>query len=409
MALIVPVPGSKSMTQRALVIAALAERPARVRGALSCDDTQHLTNVLRQLGTELIWERDQVSVVAHPLVGSGRPLWCGQGGTVLRFSCCLAAVAQGEIVLDGDARLGHRPIAGLLRALTQLGVTIRSLHTGVPVPLALRREWPAARELSVDGSQSSQFASGLLLVAPRLAEGLVLRLMGDLVSAPYVNMTLEMMRRAGAVVRWQGEGAIEVAPGSYFAAEAPAVIEVEPDWSSAAFILAAAQIAGVQVTIPGLAPPSESVQGDHAFLSILQQLRADGPHDIDLRDTPDLIAPLAALALFGSHPTRVRGVAHARTKESDRIAVLCEALRAVGAQVVEHPDGLDIMPLQRAGRAGVQLDPRGDHRMAMAFGLLGLRLPGIWIRNHQCVSKSFPGFFAALQSIQSSAPKAADA
>jgi 3-phosphoshikimate 1-carboxyvinyltransferase len=396
MTLILQAPGSKSMTQRALVLGALAEGPVRIRGALDCDDSGHLTEILRALGAEVTWRGSEVEVRPHGLRGTGERLECGNAGTALRFAACLSLVAGGELVLDGDARMRQRPVAGLGEALRRLGVEVRYLGNDGYPPLALRRISEPPDAASVEASRSSQFASGLLLVAPRLPKGLVLDLEGPPVSAAYLRMTVEMMLRAGARVERAEARRLVVAAGSYSAQ----AIEVEPDWSAAAFLLAGARLSGCQVRIPGLASPETSLQGDSAFDSLARELEQRHPHDLDLTDTPDLIAPIAALAVFASRRTRIRGAAHTRIKESDRVSVLSESLRRLGVGVVEHEDGLEIEPAPVIPGGEIELDPAGDHRMAMAFGVLSLRMPGIRIRTPECVSKSFPEFWTALASIR---------
>lgn len=389
-------PGSKSMTQRALLIAALGDGPATISGGLRCDDSRYLSEVLGALGVAVRWDGERVDVAPGLLAAPEGVQYVGNAGTAMRFAACLSLLVDGELVLDGDARMRERPIGALVEGLAALGVSGRYLGRAGYPPIALARGAALQSEVELDISLSSQYASGLLLVAPRLPAGLVLRLKGDKVSLPYLHMTVEMMRRAGAEVRWPaGADEIAVAPGHYRARH----LMVEPDWSTAAFLLGAAQIAGCEVDLPGLEAPGRSLQGDAAFAAFLAQLRARAPVRIDLRDTPDLIAPLAAVALFARAPTRLEGVAHARVKECDRIAVLAAELTKVGAVVREQPDGIEIEPLDRSRvPAGpIELDPASDHRMAMAFGLVSLRVPTIVVREPDCVSKSFPAFWRELE------------
>ncbi len=397
----VRVPGSKSMTQRGLVIGALSRRPVRLRGALDCDDSAHLSRALASLGAEVRWDGDQVVVEPGELRGRGQVLACGNGGTALRFAACLSLVANGSITLDGDARMRQRPIGPLGSALRDLGVAVEyGGQEGYP-PITVQRVGEPPACVDIDAAASSQFASGLLLVAPRLRLGLTVRMVGGLVSAPYVAMTTTMMSRAGAVVRWTSETSVRVAPGGYFPDPCDAVIDIEPDWSSASFLLAAGFVLDRDVIVEELPEPSRSCQGDAAFAALLEELRRPRAHDIDLSASPDLIAPLAAACLFASERTRIRGVAHARIKESDRIAVLAQELRKLGARIEEHPDGLGLAPIDASAGVAAELDPHGDHRMAMAFGVLSLRMPGIRVHDMRCVSKSFPSFWAQLERVRS--------
>jgi 3-phosphoshikimate 1-carboxyvinyltransferase len=392
-------PGSKSMTQRALIIAALAREPVVIAGALECDDSRYLSEVLRALGITVRWEGTTVTVNPAALRAPAAPQFVGNAGTAMRFSSCLSLLIEGELSLDGDARMRQRPIGSQAEALQRLGVTVRYLGEAGYPPIALQRGSQIASEVALDISLSSQYASGLLLVAPRLPQGLTVVLQGQQVSLPYLRMTCEMMRGAGVDVNWEETNRIRVAPGSYQRSQ----MTVEPDWSTAAFLLGAAEIAQIDVELPHLALPAESLQGDAVFLSLIERLRQPGPHEIDLRDAPDLIAPLTAVALFARDETTIRGVAHARVKECDRIAVLCRELSRIGAEMHEYPDGLRVVPLRppyRDRAASVELDPESDHRMAMTFGLAGLRVPGIVVREPECVSKSFPEFWSELERIR---------
>lgn len=403
MTLAVSVPGSKSMTQRALVMAALALRPMVIRGALPCDDSSHLTELLRTLGIRVEWEGASVSVRPGPLRGSDRVLFCGNGGTALRFGACLSLVADGPLHLDGDARMRERPVGPLGDALERLGVRVE--YPGKPgfPPLRLERTGPVPGAVEVDASLSSQFGSGLLLVAPALGHPFTVRLTGNRVSEPYLEMTLRMMERAGIRIERPDTRTCRVFPGDY-GAGSPEGFAVEPDWSSAAFVLAAGFVSGQPLRVPDLLPPEESLQGDAAFGAMLEALSSGGEIEIDLTRTPDLIAPLAACALYARGPVRIRGAAHTRIKECDRIAVLAGAFRKLGAAVSEHNDGLDLRPLESPPPGEVTLDDAGDHRMAMAWGVLSLRSPGIRAANPGCVTKSFPGFWETLERIRSAEP-----
>ncbi|MBK8480694.1 MAG: 3-phosphoshikimate 1-carboxyvinyltransferase [Proteobacteria bacterium] len=397
-ALTLSCPGSKSMTQRALMIAALAETPVQIDGALACHDSHYLTLLLRALGVRVDWDGTRINVApAATLRSDGKPLYVGNAGTAMRFASCLALVVEGELQLDGDARMRERPIGPLVATLAQLGVQARYLgREGCP-PVVLRRGAQAApARATIEASQSSQYASGLLLVGARLPAGLELTLGGQAVSLPYLQMTAAMMQRAGAELCWLDAGRIVVSPRPYRASR----IAVEPDWSTAAFLLAAGELLGRPLHIPGLVDAAHSLQGDAIFVELLEELRRPQPHRIDLGPTPDLIAPLAALASFASHPTTIAGVAHARIKESDRIAVLCQQLGRAGVEVEERVDGLVIHPWRAADHAPVTLEPANDHRMAMAFGLLSLRLDHVAVAERDCVAKSFPQFWDVLARLR---------
>jgi 3-phosphoshikimate 1-carboxyvinyltransferase len=313
---------------------------------------------------------------------------------VLRFLAPLALLVDGALSLDGSARLGERPHHGLVHALEQLGVEVTRAENGL-LPLLLRRRRSSSQdsqqEVAVDATRSSQFASGLLMVAPLLPGGLKLALKGEPVSLPYLELTAATMRSRGVRVSVDGpRWAVE--PGRY--QSGPQTIE--GDWSSAAFLLAAATIAGRPVHVENVT--EDSAQGDRAIVGFLAELARPRPHAFDLSECPDLLPPLAAAAVFASHPSVIAGVGHARIKESDRVATLAQGLAAAGARAEERPDALCVEP--GGSLRPARLDPRGDHRMAMAFALLGLRAEGIEVTDRDCVSKSYPGFWEDLARLR---------
>lgn len=393
------VPGSKSMTQRALIIGALSEKPRRISNALLCDDSERLTALLRSLGAGVSWAGNEVEVAPAKLRSDGARIDCGSGGTTARFGAALSLVTDGAFILDGDSRMRERPVRPLVNALRLLGVRVESEGREGFLPMRFeRRDEPGARaSIVLDVSASSQYASALMLVGARLREGLDLELEGDVVSRDYLEMTAEMMSRAGARVGIDGRQ-IVVGPGGY-PNDVP--LAVEADWSSASFLLAASWIGDVRVEIEGLTPPDRSIQGDSIFPKLLSEFASGRDHTFDLSDTPDLVAPLAAAALFASHPTAIRGIAHARLKESDRISALVEELRKLGASVEERTDGFVLQPLGARSAQPATLTTRGDHRLAMAFGVIGLRIAGVAADNPDCVSKSYPGFWEAVDKIRS--------
>jgi len=382
------VPGSKSETQRALIVTALAAGRSLIRDPLDCDDSRVLRTALRACGVSINEEPRSWSVQAGPLRAPPTALHCGDAGSALRFLAPLALVVEGELLLDGSARLRERPLAELLAALRSLGASVRYLEAAGRLPLGLLRSDEPGDRVAVDLTRSSQFASGLLLAAPRLDRGLCLELLGRTVSRPYLDLTLRMMRDLGAGVEEEGR-CLRVAASGY----RPGELQVGGDWSSAAFLLAASAISGREVELEGVAP--DSGQGDRVIVELLAELARPGPHRFDLTDCPDLLPPLAAAAALGEHRAEIVGIAHARLKESDRPHVLATGLLAAGLRVVEAQDRLELEP--GGTLRPVRLDPAGDHRMAMAFGLLSLREPGIQIEDPQCVSKSYPGFWEHLE------------
>jgi 3-phosphoshikimate 1-carboxyvinyltransferase len=423
-------PGSKSQTQRALILASLAGGESALLHPLDCDDSRHLRRALRVLGAEIDdgdprrW-RVRRGALGRPALGPpalgrpalGRPagrreLWCGEAGSTTRFLAPLSLLVPDELVLDGAPRLRERPLGQLLGALRALGVEVhRGGGDGLPVTL---RPGPgvgssARAAVQIDASRSSQFASGLLMVGPLLPGGLRLQLAGEaVVSRPYLELTMAAMAAFGAAVRVEGsDGRILRAPAGAYRATA---VAIEGDWSAAAFLLAGGLIAGREVVIDNLR--ADSAQGDRVFAAHLEAVRHAGAGAgagagelvFDLTACPDLIAPLAVACALGrppgGAPARLGGLAHARLKESDRVEVLAAGLARAGIEVRERPDGLSIVPAGAGRLRPAELDPRGDHRMAMAFGLLSLREPGIRVRDPGCVGKSFPAFWRELERLR---------
>jgi 3-phosphoshikimate 1-carboxyvinyltransferase len=424
------VPPSKSLTQRALAAAAMARGTSLIRGPLAAEDTQFLARALRTLGVPVGEEADgwRVEGSPGPFPAAEADLQLGNAGTAMRFLTPILATGRGRYTLDGSPRMRQRPMGDLLSALSGLGAKVRSAEGNGCPPVVVEADGLPGGEVAVRGTVSSQFISGLLLAAPRAQGDLALRIDGSLVSRPYVEMTLDVMRRFGATVDREallaeraekgrcdeGAGVIYRArAGGYVAAE----YEVEGDASSACWWFAAAAVTGGRARVRGIPPSSK--QGDLGFLGILESMGcrvrrgADtggafievtgGPLkgvEANLADMPDTAPALGAVALFASSPTRITGAAHLRAKESDRIAGLAGGLGALGARTEEHRDGLTIRP---GSLREATLDPLDDHRLAMAFAVAGLGIGGIRILNPTCVGKSYPGFFEELR--RHSAPR----
>jgi len=386
------VPSSKSYTQRALVLAALAPGRSMVRDAAESDDAHLLADAFRALGVRLSWKGGEIEVEGGgELRSPSMPLHLGNAGTAVRFASSLALLSAGPITIDGVEAMRRRPMPGLVRALRELGVTVEELGRPACPPFRLVRSRPPADRVKLDPAGSSQQLSSLLLVAPRLARGLTVELASEPPSRPYVEMTLAAIAAFGGRARWRGDREIRVEPGL-----AATDYTVEGDWSGAAMLLAGAWIRGLDVRIDNL--PAASLQGDRVFEEVLARLSRPGPREIDLNDAPDVVPPTVAAALFAEGPTRIVRIGHLRIKESDRIAVLASELGKIGARIAEDEDSMTVEPGRLSGPA--ELDPHGDHRMAMAFGLVGLRVPGITIADPGCVSKSFPDFWSALERLR---------
>jgi 3-phosphoshikimate 1-carboxyvinyltransferase len=425
-------PGSKSISNRALVCAALAQGGSRLSGLLVSEDTEVMIDSWRRLGVQIApsgadfaknvavsgeaaalgapagevahWTDVQVIGCNGRLPQQKADLWVANSGTTIRFMTAALSACHGEFVLDGVARMRQRPIGDLITALQHAGVRCESTnieHPDCPPVRLLAAGLPGGR-LEVEGNVSSQFLSGLLLAAPYAQKRVDISVVGELVSRPYVAMTIEVMKQFGAQVEQDGPDCWRIEPGSYQGRQ----YEIEPDASAASYFWAAAAITGGDVVVAGLS--AEALQGDVHFCKALQQMgcnvqwqadsiRVQGGKlrgvDIEMSNISDTVQTLAVVALFAEGPTRVRGVAHNRFKETDRIGDLATELRKLGAQVDEHADGLTIHP---GACHGARLATYHDHRMAMSLALAGLRIEGIDIENPACTSKTYPNYFEDL-------------
>ncbi len=411
------VPGSKSITNRALVLAALSSRgqTCELRGALRSEDTEVMIEALRALGFQITtdWERPE------PIVSVGRDeevdlipasradLFVANSGTTMRFLTALVSLGHGHYRLDGVPRMRERPIEDLLAALRQLGVRAASERQNGCPPVIIESDGLGGGPVRMRGDISSQFLSGLLMVAAWARAEVTIDLDGPVVSWPYVSMTVAMMQHWGIPVQVESRQRFRIRKprGSGIGSFA-----IEPDASAASYFFAAAAIARGQVTIPNLS--RHSLQGDARFVDLLEAMGSQvtrgetsltvrgGPlHgiDADMNDISDTVMTLAAVACYAEGPTRIRNVAHIRHKETDRLTALATELRRVGARVDEFADGLTITP---APLHGATLATYNDHRMAMSLALVGLRVPGIVIQNPGCVAKTYPGFFDDLERLR---------
>jgi 3-phosphoshikimate 1-carboxyvinyltransferase len=331
----------------------------------------------------------------------------GNAGTAARFLTALLTLGHGQFVLDGSARMRQRPLGDLLAALRQLGAEVDSA-TGCP-PVRVRAAGLPGGAAHVAGNVSSQFLSGLLLVAPYARQAVELVVQGVLNSAPYVDLTVGVMADFGVAVEREGYARFCVGPQRY---QARAAYTIEGDASAASYFFAAPALLGGTVTVANVSRASR--QGDVAFVDVLAQMGCDvaeaggglavtGPPggvlrgvDADIRHIPDTAQTLAAIAPFALGPTTIRGIASARVKETDRVAAMCAELRRLGVPVDEHADGLTIYP---APIQPATVRTYDDHRMAMAFALIGLRVPGIAIEHPDCVAKTFPDYWDVLAAL----------
>ncbi len=407
-------PGSKSLTNRYLACTALADGRSVLLGPSFADDAMRMLDGLRALGVNCHVEPDAQRIVVSGCRGhlpaSDADIDVAGAGTAMRFLTALATLGYGRYRLDGSPRMRQRPIGQLVEGLRALGATVAfDAREGCP-PLSVLGRGLAGGEVCFAAPVSSQFISALLMVAPYAARDVFVRLAGDVPSEPYIAMTLSVMRSMG-VDALEAEGRRFIVPaGQRYVG---GMFEIEPDASAATYFWAAAAITGGTVGVVGL--PESSTQGDVRFAGVLRDmgctvrvqgdaLEVQGPGagrlrgiDVDLNAMPDTVQTLAVIALFADGPTSIRNVANLRVKETDRLAALATELRRVGARVDVAADGLVIHPPARPSAAEIRT--YDDHRMAMSFALLGLAGEGVVIRDAACVTKSFPRYFEALESL----------
>lgn len=402
-------PGSKSLTNRALVVAGLASGMSRLTGVLDSQDTRVMIDSLQRLGLHVVHDSSNCTVEIQGCDGripaSHADLWLENSGTSIRFLTAMCALGTGVYRLDGNERMRERPIGELVRGLQQLGVDLEcELGTQCP-PVLMRAAGLKGGVTKLPGNVSSQFLSALLMAAPGAVDPLDIQLEGILVSEPYIDMTLGVMARFGVQVQTPGLGLYKVQPQSYKSCQ----YDVEPDASAASYFFALAAITGGEITVEGLS--RWSLQGDIHFVEALEKMGCDiryGEHSITVRGKPlkgieidmnaisDTAQTLAVVAPFAEGPTRIYNVKHMRFKETDRISALVTELTRLGLRVDEADDGLTIYPGPITPAA---LETYDDHRMAMSLALIGLKAPGVWIKDPGCTRKTYPKFFEDLKKL----------
>jgi 3-phosphoshikimate 1-carboxyvinyltransferase len=404
-------PGSKSITNRAIVCAALAAGDSFLRGVLNSDDTDVMVDAWRQLGVSVEQDLSACTLKIHGCAGRvPEPvanLFVGNSGTTIRFLTAALAACGGEYVLDGVSRMRERPIGDLLQALTQLGCQVRSCNDERPdcPPVSINSQGMRGGRASVAGNLSSQYLSGIMLAAPVAAEDVVIEVQGELVSKPYVEMTSAVMRCFGGEVTGPVTGPLRISANRKYRA---ADYVIEPDASAASYFWGAAAVTGGRARVEGLS--RASLQGDVAFCQVLEQMGCQVTYGddfvevlgrplvgvtVDMGHISDTVQTLAAVALFAVGPTTVTGVAHNRVKETDRISDLARELARLGASVEEFSDGLTIHPPSKIVPA--EIETYDDHRMAMSLSLVGLKADGIVIKDPACTAKTYPNFWDDLE------------
>ena len=406
-------PGSKSLSNRALLLAALAEGTTTITNLLESDDTRHMLNALKQLGIEYTLSNDKTECTIIGNAGAiscaePQELFLGNAGTAMRPLCAALCLGKGKYTLTGEPRMKERPIGHLVDALRQAGANITYLENDGYPPLTIEANGLKGGNVSIDGAISSQFLTALLMAAPMAKNDMRITIVGELVSKPYIDITLNIMKDFGVEVVNDEYKIFTIKSGqSYKAVEH---FMVEGDASSASYFLAAAAIKGGTVKVTGIG--KNSIQGDIAFVDVLEQMGAriewgetyvsvtrDTLHaiDMDFNHIPDAAMTIATMALFVEGTTTLRNIYNWRVKETDRLYAMATELRKVGAEVEEGEDYLKITPPKVLKYAAI--DTYDDHRMAMCFSLLALDKASVTINEPECTAKTFPTYFDVLKSI----------
>jgi 3-phosphoshikimate 1-carboxyvinyltransferase len=402
------VPGSKSLSQRALMAAALARNNSLLSNVLVSQDTLYLIECLRKLGVKIVSAEEGffVSGTAGNITNNGEELFLGNNGTALRFLTALTCLGKGKYVLTGEKRLCERPVGALVEALREMGVDIFCRNNCPPVEV--NANGLTGGKITLRDIESSQYVSALLLCAPYMPAGIDLTLQGGIVSMPYIDLTINVMRDFGAKITRTGECKYHVNAGEIYQGRK---YQVEGDASSASYFFLAAALLRKTIRVAGI--NRQSKQGDVRLLNVLEELgcivRSEenwvditgsdlvkGDLTFDLNDMPDMVPTLAVLSAFRKGQTIINNVAHLRIKESNRLAAMVTELNRVGIEAREMPDGLMI---QGGKLRPAKIETYNDHRMAMSFAIAGLLERGIEISDKKCVDKSFPTFWEELKKL----------
>lgn len=406
-------PGSKSLSNRALLIAALAKGTTKITNLLVSDDIKHMLNALSLLGIEysLNDSGTECTVVGNNgFFSTAEPLelYLGNAGTAMRPLCAALAASDGEFVLTGEPRMKERPIGHLVDALKQLNADVEYLESVEYPPVKIRGKALTGDSVTIDGSISSQFLTAILMIAPLLETDTNIHIEGELVSKPYIDITLDIMSRFGVNVQNNDYQSFTVkGKQSYGAVDR---YMVEGDASSASYFLAAGAIKGGKITVHGVG--KLSVQGDKHFADVLEKM---GAHvswsdesitilgkpltavDMDMNHIPDAAMTIATAALFAKGTTSIRNIYNWRVKETDRLSAMATELRKVGAEVVEGEDFISITPPSELKHA--EIDTYNDHRVAMCFSLVALSNTAVTINDPKCTAKTFPDYFEKLAQV----------
>lgn len=409
---IITIPGSKSISNRALILGALSEKKVILKNMLFSDDTLYMIEGLKKLGAIIDISQDKKILTIEMKSQETLPtceLFIGNAGTAMRFLASYIATKKGEVTLTGNKRMKERPIKDLVGALENLGVTIKYLEKEGFPPIKIISKGVSKSFVEIDCSKSSQYLSSLLLSGSYFKYPLEIKIKDTLVSKPYISMTINMVKDFGGNITFdENKNSFFITPRKFALDE----YTIEGDMSSASYFLGAALIGNGTITIKNFF--KNSLQGDKDFLNILikmglevldekeKEITVCGKHsytaiDVNLNNTPDVAQTLAVIGLFAKGNTIVRDVANMRIKETDRIAALNNEISKLGGLFLEEKDGFTIIP--QDSYHGATIETYDDHRMAMSLALAGLKIPGIKILNPECVSKTFPNFFEELNNI----------
>jgi len=406
-------PGSKSITNRALLAAALASGTSTLHGALFADDTEAMIDCIRSLGAVVLLAENETTIsvtgVSGDLSACESSLFARQSGTTARFLAAVLALGETPLRLDADEAMRRRPMNDVFAAIEHLGVKVsfEQVDGHLPVivegPILRRGEMPL---ISIDASVSSQFTSGLLLAAPCMPDGLQITVAGDVVSRPYLDMTIAVMASFGAVVEQPDDRTFIVTPGGYLARD----YDIEPDASAASYFFAAAAISGGTVRVDGLGV--HSLQGDVRFVDVLADMGAEVAINessitvtgaalhgvtVDFSQISDTAQTAAAVAVFADGPTTISGIGFIRNKETNRIAAVVSELRRLGINATEDDDGFTVIP---GPTHAATIETYDDHRMAMSMALIGYANSGVSISDPNCVRKTFPTYFEEMERLR---------
>ncbi len=400
-------PKSRSYTNRALLIAALADGKSTLRNCLDSEDTKHMINALKQLGIETTQKKDELVITGRggKMNSPSKTIFVGNSGTTARFITAAATLAEGKTVIDGEARMRERPIKDLEEGLRQLGADIKT-NKGFPPVTVNGRKLKGGKAI-MSGALSSQYLSAILMVAPYADNDVKIEITGEPTSKPYIDMTIDVLKEFGINAvnsnyrKFAVKSGQKYTAGKYFA---------DGDFSNASYFFAAAAVTKGKVKVTGINP--KSVHGDAKFADALQKMgcevrkgedwiEVEGNElkgiDIDMNSMPDTAQTLAVVAAFAKGRTTIRNISNLRIKETDRIKATAAELRRIGAEVKETEDGLAISAKRLKGTG---INTYNDHRMAMSFAVAGLAIPGIRIKGAECVAKTFPKFFEELGKLR---------